>query len=100
MSQIDSVLLCISSCKLDKSGCVQPEVNGILSNIQLVIVSARSDVCSASNSTLSDMFIESTSTAHGNIIWNGFNTSDDKFIVADMPRTTSCMLSHICKYIN
>ena len=32
------------------------------SNIRLAIVSARSDVCGASNSTWSDMFIESTST--------------------------------------
>ena len=32
------------------------------SNRRLAIVSARSDVCCASNSTWSDMFIESTST--------------------------------------
>ena len=41
---------------------VQPQVNGICSNIRLAIVSARSDVCGASNSTWSDIFIESTST--------------------------------------
>ena len=52
----------ISSSRLGKSWCVQPQVNGIPSNIRLAIVSARSDVCGASNSTWSDMFIESTST--------------------------------------
>ena len=41
--------------------CVQPQVNGIPSDLRLAIVSARSDVCGASNSTWSDMF-ESTST--------------------------------------
>ena len=57
-----SILLCFSSCRLGKSWCVQDQVNGIPSNIRLAIVSARSDVCGASNSTWSDMFIESTST--------------------------------------
>ena len=57
-----SILLCISSCRLGKSWCVQPQVNGIPSNILLATVSARSDVCGASNSTWSDMFIQSTST--------------------------------------
>ena len=73
-----SILLCISSCsrRLGKSWCVQHQVNGIPSNIRLAIVSARSDVCGASNSTWSDMFIESTSTPYGIIIWNGFSTSD------------------------
>ena len=36
---------------------VQPQVNGIPFNRRLTIVSARSDVCGASNSTWSDMFI-------------------------------------------
>ena len=57
-----SILLCISSCRLDKSWCVQTQGNGIPSTRRLAIVSARSDVCGASNSTWSDMFIESTST--------------------------------------
>ena len=57
-----SILLCISSCILGKSWCVQPQVNGIPSNIRLAIVFAKSDVCGASNSTWSDMFIESTYT--------------------------------------
>ena len=57
-----SVLICISSSKLGKSWCVQAHVNGIPFNRRLAIVSARSDVCCASNSTWSDMFNESTST--------------------------------------
>ena len=55
-----SILLCISSCKLDKSWSVQPGVNGIPSHIRLAIASARLDVCGASDSTWFDMFIEST----------------------------------------
>ena len=57
-----SILICIYSCRLGKSWCVQPQVNGIPSNRRLAIVSARSDACGASNSTWSDMFIESTPT--------------------------------------
>ena len=41
--------------------CVQPQVNGIPSNRRLAIGSARSDICGATNSTWSDIFIESTS---------------------------------------
>ena len=58
-----SILLwCISSCKLGKLWCAQPQVNRITFIRRLTIVSAISDVCCASNSTWSDMFIESTST--------------------------------------
>ena len=60
-----STLLCISSCRLRKSWCVQPQVNVIPFNRRLVIASARSDVCGASNSTWSDMFIESTFMRYG-----------------------------------
>ena len=44
---------------------VQPQVNRIPFNRRLTIVSARSDVCGASNSTWSDMFIESTFMGYG-----------------------------------
>ena len=83
MSQVFvPILICVSSCKLGKSCYVQPQVNGIPSNIRLAIVSPRSDVCGASNSTWSDTLIESTSTpiAYG----MGFSTSDDTFFVAEM----------------
>ena len=43
----------------------QPQVNGIPSNRRLTIVSARSDVCGATNSTRSDIFIESTLMRYG-----------------------------------
>ena len=55
-----STLLCISSFRLGMSWCVQPQVNGIPSNRRLAIGSARSDICCATNSTWSDIFIEST----------------------------------------
>ena len=45
--------------------CVQPQINGVPSNIRLAIVSARSDVCGATNSTWSDIFIESTLMRYG-----------------------------------
>ena len=45
------ILNCVISCKLSKSWSVQPQVNAIPSNRRLAIVSARSDVCGASNST-------------------------------------------------
>ena len=47
------------------SWCVQPQVNGIPYNRRLAIVSARSDVCGATNSTWSDIFIESTLIRYG-----------------------------------
>ena len=58
-----SMLHGISSCKLGKTWCVQYQINGIPSNRRLPIVSPRSDVCGASKSTWSDMFIELTSSA-------------------------------------
>ena len=61
-----SILLCISSCRLGMSWCVQPQVNGIPSNRRLAIVSVRPDVCGATNSTWSDIFIESTLMRYGN----------------------------------
>ena len=57
-----SMILCFNSCTLGKPWSVQPQVNGIPSNRRLTIVSAMSDVCGASNSTWSDIFIESTSS--------------------------------------
>ena len=60
-----SILLCISPCRLGKSWCVQPQVNGIPSSRRLVIVSARSSACGANNSTWSDIFIESTLMRYG-----------------------------------
>ena len=60
-----SILLCISSYRLGMSWCVQTEVNGIPSNRRLVIGSARSDICGATNSTWSDIFIESTLMRYG-----------------------------------
>ena len=60
-----STLLCISSRRLGMSWCVQPQVNGIPSSIRLATVSARSDICGATNSTWSDIFIESTLMRYG-----------------------------------
>ena len=60
-----SILLCISSCRLGMSCCVQLQVNGIPSNIRLPIGSARSDICGTTNSTWSDIFIESTLMRYG-----------------------------------
>ena len=61
----DSILLCISSRRLGMSWCVQPQFNGIPSNRRLAIGSARSDICGATNSTWSDIFIESTLMRYG-----------------------------------
>ena len=53
------------TCRLGMSWCVQPQVNGIPSNIRFAIGSARSDICGATNSTWSDIFIESTLMRYG-----------------------------------
>ena len=68
-------LLCLSSCRLDKSWYVQPKVNGIPSNRRLAIVSARWDVCGATNSTWSDIFIESTCMRYGPYSQGGLRQS-------------------------
>ena len=60
-----SILICISPCRIGKSWCVQPHVNGIPSNRRLTIVSVRSDVCGATNSTWSDIFNKSTFMRYG-----------------------------------
>ena len=54
------------NCRLAMSWCVQPQVNGIPSNRRLAIGSTRSDICGATNSTWSDIFIESTLMRYGN----------------------------------
>ena len=60
-----SILICISPRRLGMSCCVQPQVNRIPSNRRLSIGSAKSDICGATNSTWSDIFIESTLMRYG-----------------------------------
>ena len=94
-----SILLCISSCKLGKSWCGQPQSNGIPSNRRLAIVSARSDVCCASKSTWSDMFIESTSTPMAISYGMALAPVMISVLLHRCSRTSGCKLSHnsICK---
>ena len=99
-----SILLCISSCKLGKSWCIQPQVNGIPSNIHLVVVSVRSDDFSASNSTWSDIFIESTFMRYG-YSQGGLTgiTLNDKAIpllphsLSQLVRNLTSMRNELCK---
>ena len=74
--------------------CIQPQVNGIPSNIRLAIVSARSDICGASNSTWSDMFIESTSTPMAISSGMALVPVMISLLLQRCPSTSGCKLSH------
>ena len=92
-----SILLCISSCRLAMSLCVQPQTNGIPFNRRLAIVSARSDVWCASISTWSDMFNESTSTPMATSYGMALAPVMIRLLLHSCSRTSGGKLSHnIC----
>ena len=96
-----SMLLGISSCKLGKSWCVQPQINGIPSNRRLSIVSPRSDVCGASKSTWSGIFIESTSRPMAIASGMALAQVIISLLLQRCSRTSGGKLSHyICTSIN
>ena len=89
-----SILVCICSCRLGKSCCDQPQVNGIPSNRRLTIVSARSDACVVSNSTWSDMFMESTPTPMALLSGMALVSVMISLLLQRCPRTSGGKLSH------